>query len=169
MVFQQIQPPEALQNHVRYFWTLEGTCPASLTKTFATIADGCPGFVFQQSDHGMFYDGGMALPETFLYGQTTQYREIATTGRFRLLGAYLWPNALKSVFGLPADELTDGCLDLQLLPDRDGFQLPEQLSETADAHRPVPLAGGGCSLICVRCYRGNCPGQYPPEQRPERL
>ncbi len=134
MNYQQIQPPNYLREYIRYFWVLESNCIQADPKTFRTIADGCPGIVFQQSEKSAFFDQHKnQLPGIFLYGQTTQSREISTVGTFRTIGIYFYPHALKSVFKLDADELTNSCLDLNELAGKQGFSLSEQLLTLSDA------------------------------------
>ncbi|MEP6612263.1 MAG: AraC family transcriptional regulator [Mucilaginibacter sp.] len=131
MVYQTIVPPQALQPYVKYFWTLEdNTCKAGV-KTFRTMADGCPGVIFQQADSGSFFQAGKQLPETFLFGQTTRYAEIHLSGSFDTVGVYFQPDALQTVFGYEAAELTDSCLDLNLFAKPRGIDLSDRLANTA--------------------------------------
>jgi AraC-like DNA-binding protein len=131
MKYNQLAPPEQLKHHVRYYWTLEYEGDSGLPHTFSPLADGCPGLIYQQSDTNIFFDGaGKILPGVFLYGQTIKPVELCLTGRFRMIGACLFPDALKSVFGLNAYELTDTCTDLDPLGSKQGFKLSERLLYT---------------------------------------
>lgn len=132
MKYQQLQPPDYLQAHLRYYWTLECDAPGQQPHTFAPLADGCPGIIYQQSDTGVFFDReGATLPRIFLYGQTIRPAEICLMGRFRMIGACLMPDALKSVFGFYAFELTDTCTDLDPVAAKQGMAFSEQLLNTA--------------------------------------
>lgn len=138
MNYQQLQPPAPLAEYVRYFWVLEsGT--NTVQKTFRTIADGCPGLIFQQPEKGTFYQNEKQLPAIFLFGQSTKYADISLSGQFGTVGVYLHPNALKSVFGLNAEELTDSCLDLNLLALKQGSHLFERLSNTSSTTGQIEL------------------------------
>lgn len=53
--------------------------------------------------------------ECILYGQTIKRTELYVIGTFKIIGIYFFPNTLKSIFGFNADELTNSCLDLNLL------------------------------------------------------
>ncbi len=94
------------------------------------MADGCPGLIFQQSDSGTFYQENKELPDLLLYGQTTKYTELHVTGTICSIGVCCYPHALKSVFGLNADELTNSCLDLDILSASRDFYLAERLGNT---------------------------------------
>jgi AraC-like DNA-binding protein len=138
MVYEQIQPPDYLSGYVRYFWTLDSSINTPL-KTLRTIADGCPGLIFQQAEKGTFYQNEKQLPAIFLFGQSTKHAEIALRGQFSTVGIYFYPNALKSIFGLNAEELTNSCLDLNLLAAKQGSHLLEQLSNTPSITGQIEL------------------------------
>ncbi len=128
MQYQPIRPPAYLSDYVRYFWVLESNGTTCLPKTFKPLADGCPGLIFQHPDQGLFYDQtAKQLPSIFLYGQTTNPIEIHSTGSLSAIGVCLYPNALKSIVGFNANELTNTCLDLNQLAEEQGFCLVEQL------------------------------------------
>ncbi|NIG54158.1 helix-turn-helix domain-containing protein [Chitinophaga sp. Cy-1792] len=131
MEFQQIVPPAYLQNYVRYFWTLTST-DNGLPKTFKTIADGCPGLMFQFAEKGSFSQFGKDLPTVFLYGQATTFTEIITPASFRSVGVYFQPHALKSIFGYNAQELTDGCTEIT-------GQLPEMLLNAGSIREQIDI------------------------------
>ncbi|SHL92726.1 response regulator transcription factor [Mucilaginibacter sp. OK098] len=139
MLFQTIMPPPALQSVVRYFWTLEGSSENEQQKTFRTMADGCPGIIYQHADNGTFYQQEKQLPELFLFGQTTRYAEISLAGTFNTVGIYFQPNALQCVFNENAEELTDLCVDINLLTNRHGFNLSNQLAEATSANKKVEI------------------------------
>ncbi|WP_046244832.1 DUF6597 domain-containing transcriptional factor [Hymenobacter terrenus] len=131
MHFQQIAPPDFLREYVRYFWTLENRDGDVVSRTFRTIADGCPGLLFQQVGHALFYDQTHEpWPRLLLYGQATRSGEAYAQGSFRILGVCFYSTALTSVFGLDADELTDSCVDPDLLSTTQAAHLSEQLSNT---------------------------------------
>lgn len=126
MQLHQFAPPPELQAHVRYFWTMESPGAAS----FRTLVDGCPGLLFQQGAAGLQPQAGKPWTQLLLHGQATQPLEVVATEPFRLVGMCLQPTALASIFGLPAEELTDSCLDPDLLGAAPGFGLAERLGNT---------------------------------------
>ena len=126
MKLNQIQPPDHLRSYIKSFWTLQYSVGASL-KTFRTIADGCPGMIHQQTDNGEFYQNNKQLPSVFLYGPATTHAELSISGKSIITGVFFYPNALKSIFGLNADELTDSCIDIKLMPASKEFELSERL------------------------------------------
>jgi AraC-like DNA-binding protein len=130
MKYEIIPPTQFLAPYVRYFWTMEGDEINGLSKAFGSMVDGCPGMMFQ---HSLLMDEKQ-LPDTFLYGQTTKHISITATQQFSSIGVIFHPNALKSVFGISAAELTNTCIN----PDIKGY-LQEQLSEATTLLQQVKI------------------------------
>lgn len=139
MTYKQLPPPDYLKDYVRHFWVLESQATDTLSASFRTIVDGCPGFIFQAQDKGVLYQNNKALPGIILYGQATSHAEIRIKGTFCTTGIHFYPHALKSIFGLNADELTDTCMNLDILTGEQGFQLSAQLSETASFGEQIAI------------------------------
>ena len=138
MNFQAITPPEVLKPFVRFIWTLESD--SADNSTFAPIADGCPGIIFQRSEKGTFHDErSQQLPGIFLYGQTTTPEKMHLTGKVSTVGIILNPHALKSVFGFDADELTSSCTDLDFIGNKKASRLSEQLLNAASTAEQVDI------------------------------
>lgn len=136
MHVQQFAPPGYLKEYVRYFWLLESAGDTIQAQTFRMIADGYPGLIFQQPEHPLFQDQTHTQwPRAFVYGQTTTPGEIYAPGSFKTLGVYFQPSALPAVFGFDADELTNSCLDFNLLM----APLYEQLLNTAPIDKQIEL------------------------------
>jgi len=131
MIYQQIPPPAPLKDYIRYYWALESHAADPAATSFRTMADGCPGLIFQQPDHGVLYQNSKQLPGIFLYGQATRHAEIRIAGKFSTIGIYFYPNALKSIFGFNAEALTNNCLNLDEIAVKQGYYLSEQLSATS--------------------------------------
>lgn len=162
MKFTQLPPPDILKNVVRYFWTLENSDDSVITgnrnqdsnsgspavtvpntnRVFRITADGCPGIVFQHSDQGRFHKDNNKLPEIFLYGQSTRYAELSLEGKFNTIGLSFYPDALKLLFELNAEELTDTCMDLDPIAAQQGFRLTGQLSATGPLEDQIQFLSG---------------------------
>lgn len=115
MDYKKLSIPPILNSYVHSIWTLEDDHKSSVPKTFRTIADGKPGLIFQHTDKGQFYQNEKALPSVFLFGAATKHATIELNGQFKTIGIFFQPAALKTVFGLDASELTDNCIDADLL------------------------------------------------------
>ncbi len=138
MKARKVSPPDYLQNCVRYFWILENPDMDASPKVFAPIADGCPGLLFQLSGKGTFQDpSSKVLPNIFLYGQTTRPTQLQATGSFRTIGVFFYPDALSTVFGFQADDLTNTCFDLN--SEQQGIYLLERLFDCATVSEQLEL------------------------------
>lgn len=143
MRYQQIVPPEHLQPHIRYFWTLESDLFDLSEKKIGPLADGCPGIIIQGSTEGTYYDAERhAFPPLFLYGQTVKRQALYFRGRFETLGICFQPYGLKSLFGFDAQELTDGCLDLRGMKVFNKESLAELVLSTGLMTRRLALLTG---------------------------
>lgn len=131
MEYRKIPPPDHLKDYIRYFWTWESTGENMLSRSFQLIVEGHPGLIFQSPEKPPWYQWDMKFPSIFLYGQSTRYGELHFGGDFSVVGICFYPNALKTIFGLDADELTNACTCLDQVARKDGFLLSEQLADTA--------------------------------------
>lgn len=138
MEYKTFVPPDNLKSYVKYYWSLENSADSSAIQRLRTMADGCPGIVFQQGS-GVYYRSDKQLPQTFLYGQSTTYGELTLRGNFDTVGVYFYPSALKLLFGLDAHELTDSCLDLDAEARKKGFYLSEQLSAAPSVQAKIGI------------------------------
>lgn len=141
MKYQVILPPLQLRPVIRYGWLLESDGDPTEIVTFHTIADGSPGLIFQHwgSDASKVMQGYHVLPPVYLYGQSVRPTEITMPTRFQAVGIYFYPNALQSVFGLPASEWTDNCIALDALDRRRGQSLINRLLNERDSVTRVTL------------------------------
>ncbi len=134
MHYKKFAPPEELKQLVRYFWVLEDDYAHASPKTFLAIADGSPGIIFHHPEKGSLFDYEQKpLPQVILYGQTVEPVKFYSTGPFSAMGIYFNPHALKTIFGVDANELTDTCIDLLHLPNNKKHPLVDQLSQAMTA------------------------------------
>ncbi|MCX2454214.1 helix-turn-helix domain-containing protein [Pedobacter sp. PLR] len=140
MNFQTFLPSEILKPYVRYFYKLETNVGLPTDqKTLRTIADGCPGIIFQENSKGKLVRDQKVLPPVFLFGQSTRPSDISLTGNFDTLGVCLHPNALNSLFGLNAELLTDSCLELDELSARNQSLLSERLHDVCSTAEKIEI------------------------------
>jgi len=127
---------ETLRKYVRYFWTLEDDGAAFSEKTFKIIPDGLPGLIFQENTKAFFDHKHKTLPQFFLYGQTTKPSEQVTKEHFRNIGVYFQPTAIKSIFGIDADEITNQHIDINDLINTD---IDDRLSNSLNSYERIQL------------------------------
>ncbi|MEO8404867.1 MAG: AraC family transcriptional regulator [Chitinophagaceae bacterium] len=140
MHYQTFIPPDILKPYIKYFWALESNGPDNFPTTFSAIVDGCPGAIIVQSEKKSFSDEeDKKLPDIFLYGQTIRPVRLSAAGKFDAIGICFQPHALKSVFGLDAVELTNSCVDLNLVNNKKQKHLSEQLLNATSVHEQLKI------------------------------
>ncbi|MVX37116.1 helix-turn-helix domain-containing protein [Myroides sp. LoEW2-1] len=115
MYYHEIAPILPLRPYVQYFWVLEDTMESTEVRNFKIIPDGVPALIFQDSPN-LFTDvQGKLIPKLYVYGQFNQYTEERISGAFRIIGVYLYPTALKALFGIDANEFANQNIPLEEL------------------------------------------------------
>jgi AraC-like DNA-binding protein len=134
MGYQVFAPPPALKNYVRYFWTLEDQSGDVTEKTFTVMCNGLPGLIFQQNPEVFTGFEGERLPQLFVFGQARKFGQLHVGGNFRNIGVCFQPTALKPVFKLNSNELTDQNICISSLTKT---SLTEQLLNSASVQQQV--------------------------------
>lgn len=137
MRYREIDPPSDLQHIIRFFWITEANGLPQELVAFRIIPDGCPGIIFQKS-HSSFtteVKEENPLPTLFVYGQTTRYGILRSSGKASTIGVNFYPYALKTIFGFDADEAMNKLIDLDAV-DR---YLHEKLNYADTAEDQVDL------------------------------
>jgi AraC-like DNA-binding protein len=116
----QIKPSKALSGFIKHYLILENN--ASVLSSLRLFSDGNTGVVFSA-------DGTLAtaflnnqignLPDAFVYGQISGYRDIICRGRAALFIVVFHPDGLKQLLNMPASETRD-----QIVPFKDLFGIP---------------------------------------------
>lgn len=140
MAYLQISPAFHLRNYVRHFWTIKNDANEVMPKILGPLPDGCHGILFQPAEDGYFFGRhNKKLPELCLHGQTLAETSLFLQGRFNTFGVCFHPNALKVLFTINANELTDGCLDLAALKESRRFSLSEKLHNAANTTEKINI------------------------------
>lgn len=134
MKYHIIKPAAELAEIVRYFWVFEGEPSASEPYVLRTLASGCPEFIFHyKGKFSELKDGH--CDASFLagvHGQTNLFRRFATKETFGIFGVYLYPYALKLIFGIPALEFTNQLPDIRSLLGKTECSIKERMFHAKD-------------------------------------
>lgn len=149
MKYDQIPVPAYLKDCVQSISQLEeeGSNGRADIQSFQLIADASPGLIFQHADYGVFYKEDKQLPTAFVFGSSTTHSTLALTGSFKTLGIFFYPNALKTIFGLNASQLTDTCIDLNVISGAANNQIGEKLLNGSCAEEKVSLISDFVNLL----------------------
>lgn len=109
MRYQEIKPIPALKDYIRYFWVLESGAAnaSSMRKYFKVLPDGIPALIYQDTPNLFRNEQEVVTPQLYVYGAFTTYTNQVVEGPFCLIGAYLEPTALKTIFKVDAFELSN--------------------------------------------------------------
>lgn len=119
-----------LANFVKFFWTLDVQVSKDDSFVHRTLPDNCVELIFYCK--GKFVISSVTENEgsTFtsgVFGQFRAFRQFRTSADFCLFGVYLYPYALKILFGFPASELINEKIDTATLWGVDGKMLEERV------------------------------------------
>jgi AraC-like DNA-binding protein len=108
---RQLAPLRHLVKDISYFggYNLDGK-----PKSYKFYADGLVGLIFYESDSHLHFNEKKPA-NLFLYGQTVKPMEIVYTTSFSLIIFFFQPYTIKYLFGIDAHELTDNCIDFDLV------------------------------------------------------
>lgn len=116
MNYRQILPDPALRSYVRYFAVLEDEDHVvGNDQLFKIITDGYPGLIFQENANSFLDHQQEQLPQLFLHGIATRHSHKTARGNFHNVGVYFYEDALNTVFGVEAHELTDRHVSLDAI------------------------------------------------------
>ena len=133
---QKFVPIKPLQDYIRYFWVLEDFTDNETNKSFKIIPDGLPALIFQNGPNLFFDKENNALPQLLLYGQTTKYTEHTVAGCFGIMGVYLQPTALKTLFNIDAFDLNNQNVSLEHIIDE---PILEQLVNVTSVNEKIAI------------------------------
>lgn len=104
MKYQEIIPNQYLQPYVQYFWVLEDLDNDSMIHNFKVIPDGVPTLIYQDVLGCPIDQKSNSSSPLYIYGQFNKHTDQKIKGRFRIIGVYLKPTALKALFNIDALE-----------------------------------------------------------------
>jgi AraC-like DNA-binding protein len=135
------QPDDALANDVECIWDFEGTLAAARERTFP---DGMLQIVVQLDEpHRPATQGELAdpFPAVCVDGlQTVSTAIEGPRGRCRVLGIRMRPLGAFAVMGPSLGELSDRCVDLQVVMGAAATELGERLDAARDGNERVRVA-----------------------------
>ncbi|HEV7781410.1 MAG TPA: helix-turn-helix domain-containing protein [Chitinophagaceae bacterium] len=129
MNYQVFTPSPELQPFVKCFWTLEDEGKDTLIKQ-RVIPDGCMEMIFHCGDrYRQYFEDGTSLlqPRCFIFGQISNYIDIAPTGVSNIVAARFLPEGLAPFLKIPVTHLENKAVDLESLFGSAGKELEEKV------------------------------------------
>jgi AraC-like DNA-binding protein len=136
---QVIDIPLSLRPYIRNAWALDSLDMLGNPTSFSIYADGCPGIIFCSSENDLHLNQSKKLSSVFLYGQTVQPITLDSERRLKMVVLSFHPHIIRPLFRFSAKEVTDDCLDLNLLPAVPRINLSQQLWNSVPAEKQVQV------------------------------
>jgi AraC-like DNA-binding protein len=123
--------PYHLKNQIEFFWYTEAQTAGKGIKRVKLIPDGKHGLIFQHREgrSAISEENGNLLPVGFVYGQSSAPFLNYIHDAVSVFGFFFKTHALKEIFKLDADKVSDGFVDLDELA---GFRITEILLNLPD-------------------------------------
>lgn len=126
----QIAPAIELSPYIKHYLFLENAELAS--KKLRLFSDGNTGMVLTfggnliSNNHG---DEPLNYPNSFLYGQISQFKDLHSVGRTGIIIVVFQPFGINHLLGIAAHEIKDGIIATENIFGRHGSLLYEKLAE----------------------------------------
>lgn len=99
------------------------------TKNLRLFSDGNMGIVFTSNNNLSLDTDNNKLPNSFLYGQITQFKDILLSNDTTIIIVVFQPAGIKKLLGIPAFELRDNIINLKDIFDREDLEIENMLEE----------------------------------------
>src|SRR3954467_13617256 len=109
--FTSQRPIPQLADYVRFFWSLEAQIDSYEPFVHRALPDNCLELIFYCKGQLSISSSSGNEGNTFtsgVFGHAHKFRQFRTVNDFTLFGVYLYTHSLKTLFNLPASELTNG-------------------------------------------------------------
>jgi len=128
--FQVIQPSVLLAPYVKQYWFL--TMENVVQSSQRLVPLGCTSLSFHRGNrtYSSLEDG--YLPQSYLYGITTDYTNLVFSGYIDFICIIFQPAGAKAFFKMPLNELNNSYVSLDTLNDSELLKLEQRLDETTD-------------------------------------
>jgi AraC-like DNA-binding protein len=127
-----IPAPYHLNNQIEFFWYAEAQAGDKGIKRVKMIPDGKHGLIFQHREgrSALSEENGNILPVGFVYGQSSIPFINYIHNAVSVFGVFFKAHAVKEIFKMDADKISDGFIDLDNLA---GFRINEVLLNLPDS------------------------------------
>lgn len=133
-----IAPHPILKKYVKNLWYRYPNISNREYSTYKLLADGAPGLIFHHNngESAISEQNGAALPVAFVYGQATKPCYNLERGNSFVFGINFQPTAIKTLFGIDANDATDTIIGLD---DIAGYSITEKMLNAPDPESLVYL------------------------------
>jgi AraC-like DNA-binding protein len=134
-------PTKELQPFVKCFWILEDD-GSDIPARQRVVPDGCMELIFHYGDlYEQFFEDGTSIiqPRSFVFGQITNYIEIAPTGVSGIVAARFLPDGLMAFINMPVTALENKAVPIADVFGEKGKFLEEKVMQAGDNLQRIQL------------------------------
>ncbi|HWB27012.1 MAG TPA: AraC family transcriptional regulator [Chitinophagaceae bacterium] len=131
MKYYTIKPPGSIAAYIRSFWVLEH----EEAYIYRSLADGCTEMVFHYNNPFDEIMPGGQIEKSFasgIHAQSRKVRRFTVNRGFGIFGVYMYPFAMKELFAIPANCLSNEMPDLLTILGQEGRDLEERIMLAAN-------------------------------------
>ena len=125
----QILPSNILTDIIRHYLFIDSN--GFGTNILRLFSDGNTGIVFTSNNNLSLDINKNRLPNSFLYGQITQFKDILLSNDTTLIIVVFQPAGIKKLLGIPAYELCDYVINLEEIFGKEGLEIENKLAEAS--------------------------------------
>lgn len=136
----QVSPSKELAPYIKHYLFLDND--DSAIQKFRLFSDGNNGIVFSLKSKlisSINNDVKEYLPDSFLYGQLSSFKDIYSDNEFSLIIVVFQPCGMNQLLQIPANEFQNSILNIDDVFDQKALELQEKLSEVINLSERVRL------------------------------
>ncbi|MBC7935686.1 MAG: AraC family transcriptional regulator [Rhizobacter sp.] len=142
MKYYSVSPGAKLADFVHYFWILEGTINEDQSYTLRTTASPFPELIFHyRGTFAELLSNQKSAPSfsSGIHGQTNRHRQFTINENFGMIGAQLYPYALKTLFNIPAIEFANELPELSSFLRPADHSISRRIFEATDNNKRIQI------------------------------
>lgn len=120
VTYHEIAPDKALQDYIYCYWQLSTKNELNHPFTYRVVSDGCIDILFEQKKS----------EDVFITGFSSKYLEYELGNTFDYIGIRFLPTGFPAMFNIPAYELTNNFLKLEIISSILAEQITASLQKT---------------------------------------
>lgn len=124
----QVLPAAILTNIIKHYLVIDNKSDGA--QNLRLFSDGNTGIVFN-SNNNPLYNKSNKLPNSFLYGQITQFKDIFITNETTLIVVVFQPAGIKKLLGIPAYELLDEIISIEEILNINSSSIVDQFASSS--------------------------------------
>lgn len=133
----QILPAPILTGIIKHYLFLDSK--GFEPKKLRLFSDGNTGIVFTNNNNLSLDSNKNKLPNSFLYGQITQFKDIILTNETTLIIVVFQPIGIKKLLRIPAFELRNDIICLEEILNKNSLEIEEMLASSSTIEEKIDI------------------------------